>query len=94
MDYPFFKDSFDDGGKAILFDMGFLNKLKNFEKDSINEETIELLSPYFAQAAWFNEDKAKTASAAAAGLFTWVKAISEYHDKSKIVKPKRYNLLI
>lgn len=40
---PFLKDSFDDGGKAVLFDMSFLNNLKNFEKDQINEETIELL---------------------------------------------------
>lgn len=42
------KDSFDDGGKAVLFDITFLNQLKNFEKDQINEETIELLQPYMA----------------------------------------------
>lgn len=43
IDYSFFKDSFDEGGKSVLFDMNFLNKLKGFEKDGINEETIELL---------------------------------------------------
>lgn len=26
---------------------GFMGNLKNFDKDSINEETIELLAPYF-----------------------------------------------
>ena len=46
VDYPFLKDSFDEGGKQVLFDMNFLNKLKGFEKDGINEETIELLQPY------------------------------------------------
>jgi dynein heavy chain len=87
------KDSFDEGGKAILFDMNFLNKLKGFEKDGINEETIELLSPYMGQE-WFTEDKAGGASKAAAGLLKWTKAIYEYHEKSKIVKPKKVYLQI
>lgn len=43
IDFSFLKDSFDEGGKSVLFDMNFLNKLKGFEKDGINEETIELL---------------------------------------------------
>ena len=36
--------------------MAFIKKLKEYEKDSINEETIELLMPYVSQEKdWFNE---------------------------------------
>jgi hypothetical protein len=40
---PFLKDSMDESGKAALNDMAFMKKLKEYEKDQINEETIELL---------------------------------------------------
>lgn len=75
--------------------MNFMKKLKEYEKDQINEETIELLSPYFSQAGeWFNEKTAANASKAAAGILKWAAAIYEYHEKSKIVKPKRIYLQI
>ena len=89
----FLKDSFEEGGKAVLFDMNFLTKLKNFEKDSINDETMELLLPYKNQE-WFTYEKAASASKAAAGLLVWVLAIYEYHEKSKIVKPKKAYLQV
>ena len=41
---PFWKNSFEESGKFILgpnFD--FLKNLKTYDKDSINNETIELL---------------------------------------------------
>lgn len=44
----FLADSYDLAGKAVLSDMKFKDNLQNFEKDQINEETIELLIPYFA----------------------------------------------
>ena len=34
------------GGKLTLNDMNFMQKLVQFEKDQINDETIELLEPY------------------------------------------------
>jgi len=45
---PFMKDSFDEpgGGKTILSDMQFMKNLKEYAKDSINDETMELLEPY------------------------------------------------
>ena len=45
---PFLKDSWDESGKYCLQDMNFMKKLKDYEKDSINEETIELLFPYMS----------------------------------------------
>jgi len=64
-----------------------------FEKDNINEETIELLEPYLTLKSPKGEDLfvgevAKKASAALAGLCTWAGAMSDYHKASKIVKPK------
>jgi hypothetical protein len=46
---PFLKDSWDESGKLVLNDLNFMKKLKEYEKDSINEETIELLYPYMSQ---------------------------------------------
>lgn len=75
--------------------MNFMKNLKNFEKDQINEETIELLQPLFnAKDDWFNDALASRASKAAAGILKWAFAIFEYHDKSKIVKPKQIALVI
>jgi len=46
----FFTDEcFENTGKFVLNDMNLLKKLLFFEKDSITEETIELLEPYIAQ---------------------------------------------
>lgn len=44
---PFLKDSYEDSGRVILSDINFLKSLKEFKRDNINEETIELLEPYF-----------------------------------------------
>lgn len=46
------------------------------------------------QGEWFNEKSAANASKAAAGILKWALAIYEYHEKSKIVKPKRIYLQI
>ena len=37
---------------------GFMASLKNFDKDTINEETVELLAPYF-EAEDYNFENAK-----------------------------------
>ena len=91
----FLKDSWEESGKLALGDMQFMKKLQLYEKDQINEETIELLQPYILQQNdWFNEKFASNASKAANGILKWALAIYEYHEKSKIVKPKRVYLQI
>ena len=42
----------------MMGDSTFLNTLMNFPKEQINDETVELLAPYFA-APDFNFDSAK-----------------------------------
>jgi len=46
--------------------MGFLTSLLNFAKEQINDETVELLQPYFA-APDFNFEAARKASGNVAG---------------------------
>lgn len=93
----FMKDSWEET-KSLLSDTNFKNNLEFFERDSINEETMELLSIYTSQTsplvAHFNYEKASSISKAAAGILKWALAIQEYHLKSKIVKPRKIALAI
>lgn len=47
------KPSYDECGKVVLSDMNFLKSLKSYEKDNMNNETIELLQPYLS-SEWYN----------------------------------------
>ena len=79
----------------MLGDSTLIKKLKDYDRDGINEETIELLQPYYnLKDDWFSEKNAINASKAAAAIYKWGMAIYDYHDKSKIVKPKKENLVI
>ena len=93
----FIQDSYSET-KGILNDGNFRNNLQFFERDNINEETMELLSAYTNDISpifnHFNYDSASKISKAAAGILKWVLAIQEYHLKSKIVKPRKINLAI
>jgi len=71
----------------VMADAKFLTNLQQFEKDKMNEETVELMLPYMDMED-FTPKVAKAASAAAEGLCTWVRAMKFYHEASKIVKPK------
>ena len=67
--------------------MAFLAKLMNFPKEQINDETCELLQPYFA-APDFNYEMAKKASGSVAGLCNWAMSMVTYHEVAKVVDPK------
>lgn len=88
--FDFVADSFEDYSKSMIIDPKFLSKLRDFsekEKDKINDETCEFLLPYI-ELEHFTPANAKSASNAAEGLCVWVKAMVDYHEASKIVKPK------
>lgn len=55
----------------------FLASLMNFQKDEINEETVELLEPYMEMVD-FNFEGAKKVSSDVAGLASWVIAMCIY----------------
>ncbi|KAJ9508838.1 hypothetical protein QJQ45_028152, partial [Haematococcus lacustris] len=76
-----------DMAVKMMSDMNFLSALMNFPKEQINDETVELLQPYFA-APDFNYDSARKASGNVAGLCQWAEAMCTYHEVAKVVEPK------
>jgi len=52
----------------LMSQSGFMSMLKNFDKDTINEETVELLSPYF-EADDYNFENAKKVNRLALSLY-------------------------
>jgi dynein heavy chain, axonemal len=90
--FEFISPSYDVA-QSIMNDANFLKLLKNFDKDSLNEETMELISPYM-QMEEFDPEVAKAASKAAEGLCTWCRAMYDYYYASKLVKPKLEALTI
>ncbi|KAG1713125.1 hypothetical protein DVH05_028501 [Phytophthora capsici] len=86
----FLLDSFQLAKSGMLADTRFLQNIFYFskhQKDQMNDETLEFMAPYM-ELAGFSAPVAKNASKAAEGLFCWVKAMSMYHEASKVVKPK------
>ena len=71
----------------MMSESSFLNDLMNFPKEQINDETCELLLPYFA-APDFNFESAQKASGNVAGLCNWANAMETYHFVAKEVEPK------
>lgn len=71
----------------MMGDLNFLQALLFFPKEAINDETVELLQPYF-QAADFNYESARKASGNVAGLCNWAASMCTYHDVAKAVQPK------
>ena len=51
-------ENYKEEAMKMMADTGFLNKLLNFPKERINDETCELLQPYF-DAPDFNFEDAK-----------------------------------
>ncbi len=88
--FVFVRDSYPLVQKGLLADTRFLQAIMQFskvEKDFINDETVELMAPYI-ELEGFNAPSAKNASKAAEGLCVWCRAMADYHEASKIVKPK------
>ena len=88
--FMFLKDSYKKVQTGILSDTRFLQSIIQFskvEKDFINDETVELITPYL-ELEGFNPFAARNASRAAEGLCTWTRAMIDYNDASKVVKPK------
>jgi len=87
----FYKDSFAFAA-PIVFETAFMDDLVTFPKDSITDETIELMQPYL-ESPLFNIDMAKKVSAVSFAICLWIKAMISYHDISSSIQPQLQTLL-
>lgn len=71
----------------------FLLQLQNYPKDTINDEMIDFLRPYFDMED-YNMDMAKRVCGDVAGLLSWTKAMAFFHGVNKEVLPLKANLTL
>lgn len=70
----------------MMSSTSFLANLQNFDRDMINEETVDLLSPYVSSSN-YNLAEAMRSSADVAGLLLWTIAMSEFYWINRKVLP-------
>ncbi len=61
--------------------------MKDFDKDNVDAGLVAKMTPMLTTQA-FSDGVLRNAGKAALGIGSWVKAIIEYDNAMKIVKPK------
>ena len=77
----------------LLSHTNFLNELLNFPKDTINEETLELVEPYLNMND-YNMTNAKRVCSDVAGLLQWTRSMCVFFEVNKEVIPLKMNLAL
>ncbi|RHZ18730.1 hypothetical protein DYB37_007294 [Aphanomyces astaci] len=80
-----------DDALFVLCDMRFLDRLKYFDKDNIQDSVMRKLDKFIKHPK-FNEDEMKRASIASTSLCRWVLAMVRYHTVMTYVRPKQAKL--
>lgn len=79
--------------KRILGDMGFLQSLKDYDKDDISPDIMKKIRKDFIPHKDFQPHVVAKASSAAEGLCKWIKAIENFESVNTVVMPKKMKLI-
>lgn len=82
-----------ESGKKMLSIPKFIRKLKQFDRESLEEDTINKIAPYM-DLEKFKPEIVNYASSAAKGLCKWVRAMFNFYHVNKEIKPKKDSLKI
>lgn len=74
----------------MLASTTFLLSLQNYPKDSINDEMVELLEPYFNNED-YDMETATRVCGDVAGLLSWTRAMVFFFSVNKEVLPLKVN---
>lgn len=78
--------------KRMMSDMGFLQSLKDYEKDDIKPEIMRQIRKDYIPNPDFQPHIVAKASSAAEGLCKWIIAMDMYDAVAKVVAPKKAKL--
>ena len=82
------KENWDEGKKLMNNPENFINMLKGFNKDNIKEAKLKKLKKYTTDPK-FNPALIEKKSQAGKSICLWCKAIDNYSEVLKIIKPKQ-----